>query len=139
MPELEIDVEGTVLSGELLESEAPESVEALRKLLPLKDKLQHVRWSGYATWVNLEDTGMVDVPRENHTIYPSRGDVLLYPGFKNDKELLIACGSTCFKSPAGEQAGNHIATLDASPETLRDIEETTLTDGQFDVEVRIRE
>jgi organic hydroperoxide reductase OsmC/OhrA len=114
-------------------------VEGLRELLPIQDSLQHVRWSGYATWINLEGTGLADVPRENHTIYPSRGDVLLYPGFKNDKELLIACGSTCFKSPAGEQAGNHIATLDASPETLQDIEEATLTEGEFDVKVRITE
>jgi len=139
MVSLEIDVGGTVLSGELLESEAPENVEALRDLLPLSTTLLHVRWSGFATWVNLEGTGLPEVPHENHTVYPSAGDVLLYPGYKNDKELLLACGPTCFKSPAGEQAGNHVATVDASRETLREIEETTLNDGGQDVEIRVTE
>ncbi|WP_435181315.1 DUF3830 family protein [Halorussus sp. AFM4] len=137
MSALELDLGDTVLRGELLEKEASESVDALHDLLPLESTLLHVRWSGYATWVNLEDTALPELPRENHTVYPSRGDVLLYPGYKNDKELLVACGPTCFKSPAGEQAGNHVATLDASQETLSSIEATTLEDGGQDVTLRI--
>ncbi|WP_255152230.1 DUF3830 family protein [Halorarius halobius] len=139
MPSLEISVESTVLEGELLESEAPESVDALRDLLPLESTLLHVRWSGYATWVSLDDDALPELPRENHTAYPSRGDVLLYPGFKNESELLLACGPTCFKSPAGEQAGNHVATLDTSRDTLRSLEATTLEEGGLDVEFRINE
>jgi hypothetical protein len=138
MASFEIAVDGTVLQGELLELEAPESVAALEELLPLETSLMHVRWSGFATWVNLEDTELPELPRENHTAYPSRGDVLVYPGFKNDSELLIACGPTCFKSPAGVQAGNHVATLDASRETLQSLEATTLEDGALDTELRIR-
>jgi hypothetical protein len=139
MSTLEIDVDGSVFRGTLLDHEAPESTAALREILPMESTLLHVRWSGFATWVNLEGSGLAAVPRENHTVYPSRGDVLLYPGFKNDKELLLACGPTCFKSPAGEQAGNHVATVDASRETLRSLEETTLENGGQDVTVRIVE
>lgn len=139
MSAIELDIDGTVLRGELLEAAAPESVAAVRDLLPMESTLLHVRWSGYATWVNLEGTGLPEVPRENHTVYPSRGDVLLYPGYQNDKELLISCGPTCFKSPAGEQAGNHIATLDATPETLQSIETTTLEEGAQAVTLRLVE
>ncbi len=139
MASLKIDVDGTVLTGEILESKAPKSAKALRDLLPLSTTLLHVRWSGFATWVNLEGTGLPEVPRENHTVYPSAGDVLLYPGYKNDKELLLACGPTCFKSPAGEQAGNHVATIDTSRVKLRKIEEKTLKDGGQNVQIEITE
>jgi len=139
VPGLEIDIKGTVLRGDLLTADAPESVAGLREVLPIESSLEHVRWSGHATWVNLEGIGLPDLPRENHTVYPSRGDVLVYPGFQNDKELLLACGPTCFKSPAGEQAGNHVATVSASREALRSLEETTLEEGAQEVHVRIVE
>lgn len=139
MSKLEVNINGTVIQGELLESAAPKSVDALCGLLPMKSTLLHVRWSGYATWINLEGTDLPDLPRENHTVYPSCGDVLLYPGYQNDKELLFSCGPTCFKSPAGEQAGNHVATINVSRDTLGSIETRTLEEGGQDITLRIRE
>lgn len=139
MSRLELDIEGETLSGELLTDRAPASVEAMRGFLPLDSTLKHVRWSGHAVWVNIDSVDLPTVPRENHTVYPSRGDVLFYPGYRNEQEILLACGPTCFKSPAGELAGNHVATLDASPEELGRIEEQTLDDGAHDVTIRMRE
>ncbi len=124
-------------SGPIHEGAAPESVAAMRDFLPLESTLMHVRWSGIATWINIDEITLPEIPRENHTVYPSRGDVLLYPGYRNEQEILIACGPTCFKSPAGELAGNHVATLDASAAELKELEEKTLTDGSFDVTVEI--
>ena len=98
----------------------------------------HVRWSGHSVWVNIDEVELQpDIPRENHTVYPSRGDILFYPGYRNEQEILIACGPTCFKSPAGELAGNHVAKLDASDAELRELEELTLEDGVQDVTIRI--
>lgn len=134
---LTIEVAEYTLSGDLFETAAPESIAALRDILPLESELMHVRWSGIATWINIDEINLPDIPRENHTVYPSRGDVLLYPGYRNEQELLLACGPTCFKSPAGELAGNHVATVDASAERLRELEERTLQDGSFDVSVYI--
>lgn len=136
MVQLEFDVDDTVYTANVLEAEAPESVAALRDLLPLKSDLLHVRWSGYATWVNIDDQELPDLPRENHTVYPSRGDILLYPGYRNDQEILISCGPTCFKSPAGELAGNHVATLDASREELATLEVETLESGAKPITIR---
>ena len=123
----------------LLPEDAPRTVETVRDLLPLRTELMHVRWSGHATWMNIDDVDLPDVPRENHTVYPSRGDLLLYPGFRNEQEILLACGPTCFKSPAGELAGNHFATLAASREQLQELELLTLEEGMQDITVRLPE
>lgn len=139
MSEIELVVDGDVFTASLLEAEAPESVAAVREFLPLESELMHVRWSGHATWVNIDEVDLDGVPRENHTVYPSRGDLLLYPGFRNEQEILLACGPTCFKSPAGELAGNHFATLDASREQLQELELLTLEEGMQDITVRLAE
>lgn len=137
MSTLELDIEGETLTAELLEEDAPESVGAMREFLPLNSELMHVRWSGHATWINIDEIDLPELPRENHTVYPSHGDILLYPGYRNDQEILVPCGSTCFKSPAGELAGNHVATLDTPREKLAAIERETLETGTKDVTVRI--
>jgi hypothetical protein len=99
----------------------------------------HVRWSGHATWINIDEVDLPEIPRENHTVYPSRGDLLFYPGYKNEQEILVSCGPTCFKSPAGELAGNHFATLAASPESLDAIERRTLREGVLCTTLRLTE
>ncbi|RXK47911.1 DUF3830 family protein [Halorientalis pallida] len=137
MSELELAIEDTVLTAKLLPDAAPESVAAVREFLPLESELLHVRWSGHATWINIDEIDLPEIPRENHTVYPSCGDLLLYPGYRNEQEILVPCGPTCFKSPAGELAGNHFATLDTPRETLAELEERTLQDGALDVTVRI--
>ena len=133
MSKLELKTPNQSFVGELHNGEAPESVSVMQDLLPIESELMHVRWSGYATWINIDDVSLPEIPRENHTAYPSRGDVLLYPGYKNDQEILISCGPTCFKSPAGELAGNHVATLEATPQELAEVEERTLKDGALNV------
>lgn len=136
MEQLEFDIEGQSFTADVLADEAPESVAALRDLLPLESHLMHVRWSGHATWVNIDDVELPEIPRENHTVYPSRGDILLYPGYRNEQEILVPCGPTCFKSPAGELAGNHVAKLDATAEELEELEQSTLEDGMKDIVIR---
>lgn len=136
MGQLGIEVGEYDFRAELYEEEAPESIKATRAFLPLESQLMHVRWSGHAVWINIDEISLPDIPRENHTVYPSRGDVLLYPGYRNEQEILIACGPTCFKSPAGELAGNHIATIHDTKEALADLERETLENGMKDVTVR---
>lgn len=139
MSQLELDIEGSVYSADLLEDEAPESIATMRDFLPLETEIMHVRWSGHSVWINIDEITLPDVPRENHTVYPSRGDILFYPGYRNEQEILVACGPTCFKSPAGELAGNHVGTLNTPEEELVALEESTLAHGAKDVTVRFAE
>jgi hypothetical protein len=132
---LEIKINKETFTAELHDDQAPESVAAVRDFLPLKSDLMHVRWSGIATWINIDDVDLPEIPRDNHTVYPSRGELLLYPGYRNEQEILLPCGPTCFRSPAGELAGNHFATIDASVKELKAIEESTIRDGVLDVNI----
>ena len=132
---LSIELDGHEFEATIHETKAPESVAAVRDLLPIESELMHVRWSGIATWIRLDEEDLVHIPRENHTVYPSCGDILLYPGYRNEPEILISCGPTCFKSPAGELAGNHFASI--SPhDKLKSVEEKTLKDGAQAVKIR---
>jgi len=137
MSRLELVVDGDVLTADLHPDAAPESVAAVREFTTLETELMHVRWSGIATWINIDEIDLPEIPRENHTVYPSCGDLLLYPGYRNEQEILVPCGPTCFKSPAGELAGNHFATLDTPREDLRAMEQRTLQDGALEATVRV--
>jgi hypothetical protein len=140
MAELVFNVEGTEYAAEWLKSAAPESVEAVRDVLPLETTLRHVIWSGHAVFAHEFGANPPDfskLPRENTAVYPSRGDVLLYPGYDAPAEILIACGETCLNDPyGGEMAGNTVATMQADDATLADLDERTAESGAKDVVLR---
>ena len=58
---------------------APRTVEKFRSLLPYRERIIHVRWSGEACWIPL---GVLDLGLgyENATSYPAPGQVILHPG-----------------------------------------------------------
>jgi hypothetical protein len=110
------------------ESVAPRTVAAFQRLLPLKEQLLHVRWSGESTWVPLGDLE-VGVPAENATSYPLPGQILLYPGGVSETEILIPYGYTNFASKAGQLAGNHFLTIVSGAEHLRELGRLALWQG----------
>lgn len=67
MTRIEFDIDGQVFISDLLADEASRTVEALREFLPLESELM-----------------FPEIPRENHTVCPSRGDILRYPGYRNE-------------------------------------------------------
>jgi hypothetical protein len=139
MSDIVLDIEDRTFEATLLPDEAPASVERFRELLPLETTVKHVRWSGYAVFVEEFGEGapeLTDLPRENHRVYPSRGDILLYPGYENVPEILLACGSTAFRSPAGELAGNHIAIVEDAREELSALEVDVLENGSKPITIR---
>ncbi len=89
---------------------APLTCQAFRELLPFRNKIIHVRWSGEAVWVPLVDVKITS-EYENHTTYHSRRDILLYPGGISETDILIAYGSTSFASKMGFLTGNHFLTI----------------------------
>jgi hypothetical protein len=115
----------------LEERDAPKTCAAIRKLLPLRSKLVHCRWSGESTWVPM-GSRRLEVEPENHTSYPAPGQILVYPGGISEMELLFPYGSTMFSSKVGQLAGNHFATVTEGNEQLVEIGRLTLWEGAQD-------
>jgi len=92
------------------EGEAPRTVEAIRRMLPLRDRLIHCKWSGEGCWIPFGDDTM-DLPWENHTSHPAPGELIIYPGGYSECEILLAYGAVSFSSRLGQLAGNHFASI----------------------------
>lgn len=112
--------------------DAPQTFAAFARLLPYRQKLIHVRWSGEAVWVPLGDFHL-GVGYENHTSHPSVGDVLFYPGGFSETELLIAYGACSFSSKMGPLAGNHFLRIVKGQEQLAALGRKVLWEGAQDV------
>ena len=120
----------------LEEQLAPKTCAAIRKRLPIRSKLVHVRWSGESTWVPMgEDRLGVDY--ENHTSYPAPGQVLVYPGGISEMEILFPYGSTHFASKVGQLAGNHFATVIDGIEHLAAVGRIALWEGAQDFSIEL--
>jgi hypothetical protein len=113
-------------------ADAPLTVAAFSKLLPYRQKLIHVRWSGEACWVPLGDF-QLGVGFENHTSHPSAGDILFYPGGYSETEIIWAYGGCSFASKMGPLAGNHFLTIVKGREQLPELGRTVLWQGAQDI------
>ncbi|SFO64336.1 hypothetical protein SAMN05443579_104429 [Variovorax sp. PDC80] len=112
--------------------DAPLTVAAFSKLLPYRQKLIHVRWSGEGCWVPLGDF-QLGVGFENHTSHPSVGDILFYPGGYSETEIILAYGACSFSSRMGQLAGNHFLRIVEGREQLRELGRRVLWEGAQDV------
>lgn len=112
--------------------EAPKTVAAFLPLLPYRQKLIHVRWSGEGVWIPLGEF-QLGVEFENHTRHPSVGDLLFYPGGYSETEIILAYGSCCFASKMGPLAGNHFLTIVQGKENLPALGRKVLWEGAQDV------
>jgi hypothetical protein len=136
MARLRITAGGSTFVAET-RPEAPRTVAAFHKLLPYRQKLIHVRWSGEACWVPLGDFKLehegAPLGFENHTSYPAPADILFYPGGYSETELLIAYGACHFASKMGTLAGNHFLTVVEGRDALRALGTKVLWEGAQDV------
>jgi len=112
--------------------DAPQTVAAFLRLLPYRQKLIHVRWSGEGCWIPLGEF-QLGVGYENHTSHPSVGDLLFHPGGFSETEILLAYGSCSFASKLGQLAGNHFLTVVEGKDQLRALGEKTLWEGAQDI------
>ena len=116
------------------EEKAPRSCAAIRSLLPITLDLVQARWSGEAAWMDVDHLP-IDAPHENHTAYPSRGDLLLYPGGISVKEILFPYGPTRFGSKMGIIPGNHFATVIQGREHLEEMGRRVFWEGAQKMEL----
>lgn len=136
MTRIRIIAAGLVFEAET-HPDAPETVNAFLALLPYRQKLIHVRWSGEGCWVPLGEFRLENGGRavgfENHTHHPSRGDILFYPGGYSETEIILAYGACSFASKMGPLAGNHFLTIVTGLEQLPLLGNKVLWEGAQDV------
>ena len=118
--------------GARFEASAPRTVAKFRSLLPYRERIIHVRWSGEACWIPLGELDL-GLGYENATSYPAPGQVILYPGGVSETEILLAYGSVQFASKVGVLAGNHFLTVTEGAEQLPELGRTVLWSGAQDI------
>src|SRR5207248_10755615 len=114
------------------EADAPRTCEAFSRILPFHSKIIQARWSGEAAWIPLGDFEL-GVSYENHTSYPSPGQILFYPGGYSETEILFPYGGTRFASKLGQLAGNHFLTIVTGNEQLKELGGLVRWEGAQDI------
>jgi hypothetical protein len=107
---------------------APRTVAKFRTLLPYRERIIHVRWSGEACWIPLGELDL-GLGYENHTSFPAPGQMIVYPGGISETEILLAYGGVRFASKVGQLAGNHFLTVTDGIENLAALGRMTLWEG----------
>jgi hypothetical protein len=132
LPKLKISAGPFTFDAQLEIELAPLTCAAFMKLLPYRQKVIHVRWSGEGVWVPLGDEHF-DLKYENHTSYPAPGQMILYPGGISECEILLAYGGVHFSSKLGQLAGNHFITLTSNLAQLPALGKLVLWQGAQDI------
>ncbi len=128
MTDLRITAGPFTFLARLEQARAPRTCARFLAMLPYRERLIHVRWSGEACWIPL---GSLDLGlgHENATSYPAPGHLLLHPGGISETEILLAYGAVHFSSQVGQLAGNHFLTIVEGLEGLRPLGELALWQG----------
>jgi hypothetical protein len=121
--------------GRFEDENAPRTCAKFRSLLPYRERIIHVRWSGEGCWIPLGDLDL-GLGFENHTSYPAPGQFLLYPGGISETEILLAYGGVQFASKMGQLAGNHFLTVVEGNKNLVALGKMVLWQGAQDIEFK---
>ena len=114
------------------EEQAPTTLARFVSLLPYRQQIIHVRWSGEGCWIPLGDYDF-GLGYENHTSHPAPGEIILYPGGISETEILLAYGADSFASKVGQLAGNHFLTITKGRENLTALGKLCLWKGAQDI------
>jgi len=128
MTDLRITAGPFVFAARFERALAPNTCARFETMLPYRERIIHVRWSGEACWIPM---GALDLGLgyENATSHPAPGQIILYPGGVSETEILLAYGAVRFASKAGQLAGNPFLTIVEGLDQLRPLGELTLERG----------
>jgi len=133
---LEIKMEQYLFKGLMEEDKAPQTCNAIKKMLPLRNKIVHARWSGEAVWIPFGEM-KIGVGPENPTCYPQKGEIVLYPGGISEMEIFIPYGHCAFSSKSGRLPGNHFLTITEGIENLPALGNKVLWEGAQDIAIKV--
>jgi hypothetical protein len=111
---------------------APKTCAKFVSLLPYRQQIIHVRWSGEGCWIPLGEFNF-GLGYENPTSHLAPGEIILYPGGISETEILLAYGAVSFSSKVGQLAGNHFLTITKGRENLTALGKMTLWKGAQDI------
>jgi uncharacterized protein DUF3830 len=111
---------------------APNTCARFVRMLPYRQQIIHVRWSGEGCWIPLGEFDF-GLAYENATSYPAPGEIILHPGGVSETEILLAYGAVAFASKVGPLAGNHFLTVSQGRENLAALGHLTLWKGAQDI------
>ncbi|MBO1081131.1 DUF3830 family protein [Roseomonas haemaphysalidis] len=134
MADIRIDIGGEIFEASF-EAAAPQTVAQFRTMLPYRDRIIHVRWSGEACWIPMGERDF-GVGYENATRHPAPGQIIIHPGqISNisETEILLAYGGVSFASKAGPLAGNHFMSITRDLDRLAAVCRSVLWDGAKDI------
>jgi hypothetical protein len=137
MTTLQIEV-GDLHFSARWEAAAPQTIEAIRRMLPITSKLIHCRWSGESTWIPYGDF-RPGIDYENHTSHPAPGMLAMYPGGISECEIFFPYGACQTASKVGSLAANHFASIvpdDGWADRLREVGRRCLWDGAQEIVIR---
>jgi hypothetical protein len=128
MAEVRITVGKFAFRARFEHAAAPLTCTRFESMLPYRERLIHVRWSGEACWIPLGGLDL-GLGYESATSYPAPGQLLFHPGGISETEILLAYGSVRFASKVGQLAGNHFLTIVEGVEYLPELGRLTLWQG----------
>jgi hypothetical protein len=137
MGRIEITVGDLHFSGRWV-PEAPQTIAAIRAMLPLQSSLIHCRWSGEGCWIPFGESFM-DLGPENATSHPAPGQIIVYPGGISECEILVAYGGVAFSSKVGPLWGNHFATIETGADQLPEMGRRVLWQGAQQITIEERD
>ena len=110
------------------EAAAPKTCAKFASLLPYRERIIHVRWSGEGCWIPLGDLDLGLDLREPHQL-PRAGRY--HPLSRRDQRDRdsVAYGGVRFASKVGQLAGNHFLTITKGRENLAALGKLTLWQG----------
>jgi hypothetical protein len=128
MSQVRITAGGFQFTARFEDIAAPRTCARFQSLMPYKERIIHVRWSGEACWIPLGELDL-GLTHENATSYPAPGQILLYPGGLSETEILLPYGSCQFASKVGVLAGNHFLTITGGMDNLAALGRKVLWEG----------
>ncbi len=133
MADIRITAGPFAFAARLERAAAPATCAKFTTMLPYRQQLIHVRWSGEACWIPLGGLDL-GLGYENATSYPAPGQFVLYPGGVSETEILLAYGGARFASKVGQLAGNHFLTIIDGGGQLPELGRLTLWQGAQPIE-----